>query len=1080
MIMTLRLACLPVFAAALSVSLPAARGVSAALAYRTGVGRAAIAMTAPSIDEKEEWKLLREMRKAIYDYELIQPGDKICVAVSGGKDSSTLAYLLKQLKERRLLPFDDWSFITMHLDQVQPGHDPSSLAAWLEGEGMEFHLVREDTYSVVVEKTKPGQSYCSLCSRLRRGILYTAALGLGCNRLALGHHRDDALETLFLNMCHQGQTKALPARYVAARGIDVIRPLIYLAEDDVGSFAKAGGFPVLPCNLCGSQPDGTPGQRQQMKLLLAALDAVGDGATRGNMLRAISDVRPTHLLDRELRVACGLDKASGALRFERGRDVAHCAPSDLAADEVEVDAADLVGAEDAPARTVEVTAAEEQLRADKDAEIERLRAEVASLRAASSGALAATAAVAAPTPSVFEVASTAESTAAVSSTAEREGHTRGTQRAPAAGEDDARRSRFRATTGPLVHCAPSVAAYDAGARQLVQEGDGVLEIGCQLGRTTTIVADERAASFVVGVDMDRELNGKSGRNTGSYRTHATPAEAGLPAEAVELHLLDPWDTLAVLRAVDGRAIDVLLIDVNSLVGNDLALTALALARQLARVLPTLRTILLKSRTLAKLERQLVLPTEYAAEAAHDGVPSGWLPRIIPAVGVNEYRAAALAWLSRHPDSPTTVFEIGCHVGTSTAILDKAVRDNGGFCAGVDVSRSIVDRAGALHPTVSFAVADAWDAAGLQSAWRAAVLHQALDAHGEDADDAGVPGLVEGPRVLCVDVGGVSSAQGELDGLALVQMLTSTFGDTVEAVIVKSHCLRSTARTLQPIGWTRRRQQGKRNGSSPSDAPPAAVSEVSASRGRSREEAIAQHLPGSEAPTRERLRSVLTARHAGVALVVENCRKENVATIARTAEVLGVGELHLVFTPDQVVNTRGFGGYSSEVRAAWLAKLSKSATDWIHIEEHSSIDACAAALRDSGCELLVATSPLTDEAVPLYGGDTTWARRCVALMFGSEGSGLSSAALNLADLKLTVPQVGMTQSLNVAACAAIVLSEVLRLRSLSDGEYDAPRLSDAEQQTLETELMPIDQPPRLHNKAKVKFSLKMARAKVQSA
>jgi tRNA 2-thiocytidine biosynthesis protein TtcA len=274
-------------------------------------------------DDDGEWPLLRELRRACKDYELIQPGDKIAVAVSGGKDSSTLAYLLHQMKTRRMLPFDDWSFTTIHLDQVQPGHDPSSLEDWLRSQGIEYNLVTEDTYSIVTEKTKPGQSYCSLCSRLRRGILYSAAEQLGCNRLALGHHRDDALETLLLNMCHQGQLKALPARYIAKRGMDVIRPLIYAAEADIANFANARGFPILPCNLCGSSPDGTPGSRQQMKVVLSALDGMGDGQARRNMLSALADVRPTHLLDRKLRTACGLDAASGELLDPRGTEVAH-------------------------------------------------------------------------------------------------------------------------------------------------------------------------------------------------------------------------------------------------------------------------------------------------------------------------------------------------------------------------------------------------------------------------------------------------------------------------------------------------------------------------------------------------------------------------------------------------------------------------------------------------------------------------------------------------------------------------------------------------------------------------------------
>ena len=1001
----------------------------------------AMGAATPVVSPDAEWPLLRDMRRAIFDYELIKPGDKIAVAVSGGKDSSTLAYLLKKLKERRLLPFDDWEFLTIHLDQVQPGHDPTSLAAWLEGEGIEFHLLREDTYSVVVEKTKPGASYCSLCSRLRRGILYTAATDLGCNRLALGHHRDDALETLLLNMCHQGQTKALPARYVAARGIDVIRPLIYTGEQDIRDFATAGGFPILPCNLCGSQPDGTPGQRQQMKLLLAALDGVGDGAARTNMLRALSDVRPTHLLDRNLREACGLDRASGALRYERGRTVAHCTPSELAIDEVEVAAADVVGTAGAEAEASAEAVKEMVVEAKEKVVLEE---------------------------AVEEAVEETVGTAAAGTPDDSAPTQQGTQRAPAAGEHDARRSRFRPTAGPRVLCAPSVAAYEAGVKQLIQEGDGVLEIGCQLGRTTKLIADERAASLVIGIDMDRELNGKSGRNLGSYRAHATPAEAGLSADVVELHLLDPWDTLAILRATAGRRVDVLMIDVNSLVGNDLALTALALARQLARVLPTVRSVLLKSRTLSKLERQLILPDAFAAEVPSEPVPAGWMPRVIPAVGVKDYRTAALNWIARHGEEPITVFEIGCHVGTSTAILDTAVRDGGGFCAGVDVSRSIVDRARALYPTVPFAVADAWDAAGLRAAWRAAVLQRGLAGEAV-GDDEGEGGMMDGPRVLCVDVGGVSSAQGELDGLSLLQMLMSAFGDTLEAVVVKSHCLRSTARTLQPIGWKRRvpLQQGGAAASTP------ATGSVAAEASKTREAAIAQHLPGSEPPTRERLRSTLASRHTGVAIVIENCRKENIATIARTAEVLGVGEVHLVFTPDQVVNTRGFGGYDPDVRAAWLAKLSKSATDWITIEEHASIGACAQALRASGYETLVATSPLTNGAVPLYGSDHTWARQRVALMFGSEGSGLSDAALSLADLKLSVPQTGMTQSLNVAACAAIVLAETLRLRTMGEveggaGAQQAPRLSEEDQQVLEERFMPTNQlPTNLLSKAKAK-------------
>jgi tRNA 2-thiocytidine biosynthesis protein TtcA len=165
----------------------------------------------------------------------------------------------------------------------------------------------------VLSTPSTRRRYCGLCSRLRRGILYTHTQQIGAQRLALGHHRDDALETLLLNMVHQGTMKAMPARYMATRGVDVIRPLMYCAEDDLREYATRLEFPILPCNLCGSQPVGKPSQRQGAKQLLHFLDAFGgDGEdVRENMLRALSDVRPSHLLDRDLRGACGLDPCTG-------------------------------------------------------------------------------------------------------------------------------------------------------------------------------------------------------------------------------------------------------------------------------------------------------------------------------------------------------------------------------------------------------------------------------------------------------------------------------------------------------------------------------------------------------------------------------------------------------------------------------------------------------------------------------------------------------------------------------------------------------------------------------------------------
>ena len=195
---------------------------------------------------------------------MIEEGDKIAVAVSGGKDSATMLYLLEQIRSRRLLPFD-FDFVAVHLDQEQPGHDPSSLKAWVEGLGIEYHLVREDTYSIVTEKTAPGKTYCSLCSRLRRGSLYGFAEEIGATKVALGHHREDILETLFLNMFYGGTLKAMPPKLLSDDGKNiVIRPLAYCKEADIAEFARLMEFPIIPCNLCGSQPNL---QRQVVKVM---------------------------------------------------------------------------------------------------------------------------------------------------------------------------------------------------------------------------------------------------------------------------------------------------------------------------------------------------------------------------------------------------------------------------------------------------------------------------------------------------------------------------------------------------------------------------------------------------------------------------------------------------------------------------------------------------------------------------------------------------------------------------------------------------------------------------------------------
>ncbi len=249
---------------------------------------------ASRLKSKTGRKITRTMMQSIERWGLVGPGDKIMVAVSGGKDSYTLVDLLWEAKTRA--PFD-FDIVAVHLDQAQPGYDGAPLLSWLQKSGIPFQIMREDTYSVVVQNTKEGQAYCFLCSRLRRGILYSTAEQLGCNKIALGHHRDDALETLLMNMLYAGKLQAMPARYITddAR-FTVIRPLIDCAERDIKVFSEERGYPILPCNLCGSQ-DGL--KRDAMNELLSTLEkTIPD--VRAVMHHAISNVRPSHLLDKDV------------------------------------------------------------------------------------------------------------------------------------------------------------------------------------------------------------------------------------------------------------------------------------------------------------------------------------------------------------------------------------------------------------------------------------------------------------------------------------------------------------------------------------------------------------------------------------------------------------------------------------------------------------------------------------------------------------------------------------------------------------------------------------------------------------
>ena len=251
---------------------------------------------APSTVEfnKLRKRLLRHMRQALDDFSMIKPGQKWLVALSGGKDSYGLLALLLDLKWRGLLPVD---LLACNLDQGQPGFPKNVLPDFLKHYGIPYRIEYQDTYSIVTEKLDNTQTYCSLCSRLRRGNLYRIAREEGCSALVLGHHRDDVLETFFMNLFHGGRLAAMPGKLVNDEGdMLVLRPLVYAAEEDLAKFAEAMQSPIIPCNLCGSQ-DGL--QRNAMKNMLNDIEKKMPGR-KGTMIRALTNVRPSHLLDNKL------------------------------------------------------------------------------------------------------------------------------------------------------------------------------------------------------------------------------------------------------------------------------------------------------------------------------------------------------------------------------------------------------------------------------------------------------------------------------------------------------------------------------------------------------------------------------------------------------------------------------------------------------------------------------------------------------------------------------------------------------------------------------------------------------------
>ena len=245
-------------------------------------------------------RLVREMRETIERFAMVRPGARWLVAISGGKDSYALLALLHDLKWRGLLPVD---LLACNLDQGQPNFPKHVLPEWLARYGIPHRIEYRDTYSIVTDTLPQGATYCSLCSRLRRGNLYRIAREEGCEALVLGHHRDDCLETFFMNLLHGGRLSAMPGKLVNDEGdLFVLRPLIQSAESDLERFATAMRFPIIPCDLCGSQ-DGL--QRNLTKQMLDDIEARYPGR-KAVMMRALSNVRPGHLVDAGLFDFAGL------------------------------------------------------------------------------------------------------------------------------------------------------------------------------------------------------------------------------------------------------------------------------------------------------------------------------------------------------------------------------------------------------------------------------------------------------------------------------------------------------------------------------------------------------------------------------------------------------------------------------------------------------------------------------------------------------------------------------------------------------------------------------------------------------
>lgn len=245
-------------------------------------------------EEKLNRKIKKTVWNAINEFNMIENGDRIMVCLSGGKDSYTMLDILMQIQKASVFNFE---IIAVNLDQKQPGFPEHILPEYLTKVGANFHIVERDTYSIVKEKTPEGKTTCSLCSRLRRGTLYTAAEELGCNKIALGHHREDILETFFLNLFFAGKIETMPAKYITNDNrFVVLRPLAFVKEADIIELASYRNYPIIPCNLCGAQPNL---QRQVVKKMMEKWNETYPGRSE-IMFTALKNISPTHMFDTDL------------------------------------------------------------------------------------------------------------------------------------------------------------------------------------------------------------------------------------------------------------------------------------------------------------------------------------------------------------------------------------------------------------------------------------------------------------------------------------------------------------------------------------------------------------------------------------------------------------------------------------------------------------------------------------------------------------------------------------------------------------------------------------------------------------